>query len=557
MRVFQINEKSGGKSTTVYHGTTSAFIDSIKKHGLDPDSKTKSWTTGSAGGDSYGGVYLTADPWTARNAAVSAAEKHGGDPIILKIQYRLGSGSMDEDEIVDTILGNTKYAVVHNEFSSLLRDCLSVITGKPTKATTTHLSNVIQYLISKFKRIPVKDLRDNWSIEDKLRADERFRELIQKVMESVRITDMTNSTNVRVTRPIKFSGGTRILDIMTLDQADDLLNEAINMMPVRSKVNSKLITNSIKTAASKIHTWYKEGKLDFVRNMPSAGGLEFKKLAIPIVCAVAATEYVNAIVPHLEQIAMEAVGRKVSVKITKLPAGVRGEAQGKEVRLSELHFKTPIRKYFEKELDKTVSKITPESSADDVFFAIIEAFMDDDFVLDVTCSLGTKDLDVASVFMHELVHVKQSAMQGFRYDAEYRSYLSNQKVKRKARKTDPSNPKGEFEQFDLDDFSSVEKKKRYMKLYLASPQEIAAFAHNLADSVITDEFIEYAQDEKDLPSKESVAKSIAMAVNAKIGKPTTDKEKFVWKRYANAVAKLVLAEIDEAKKRFASSNEIK
>lgn len=291
--------------------------------------------------------------------------------------------------------------------------------------------------------------------------------------------------------------------------------------------------------------------------MPSAGGLEFKKLAIPIVCAVAATEYVNAIVPHLEQIAMEAVGRKVSVKITKLPAGVRGEAQGKEVRLSELHFKTPIRKYFEKELDKTVSKITPESSADDVFFAIIEAFMDDDFVLDVTYSLGTKDLDVASVFMHELVHVKQSAMQGFRYDAEYRSYLSNQKVKRKSRKTDPSKPKGEFEQFDLDDFSSVEKKKRYMKLYLASPQEIAAFAHNLADSVINEEFIEYAQDEKDLPSKESVAKSIAMAVNAKIGKPTTDKEKFVWKRYANAVAKLVLAEIDEAKKRFASSNEIK
>lgn len=200
------------KTTMLYHGTSSVFLPQIMKHGLQPNLEHHSWITGGEGGESYGGVYLTADQWTAENAATAACNTHGGDPVVLKVQYALGSGSLDEDEIVDTIIGGAKWAVVNNDYSSLMKEVLQSISGKPTRVTGTYLSQLFSKLFQLFKRS--KFLRDDWQIEDKARANPEIRELIRKVMESVKVVDMEKSTNVRVTRPIKFKGKTRIIGVV-------------------------------------------------------------------------------------------------------------------------------------------------------------------------------------------------------------------------------------------------------------------------------------------------------------------------------------------------------
>lgn len=94
---------------TVYHGTSSVFLKSILKKGLVTtppkvtyDSKSNDY--GDPGEDTFsGGVYMTPDKKDAIRYAEDSVDINGGDPIIIEIDYVVGSEEMDEDSITRII----------------------------------------------------------------------------------------------------------------------------------------------------------------------------------------------------------------------------------------------------------------------------------------------------------------------------------------------------------------------------------------------------------------------------------------------------------------------
>lgn len=94
---------------TVYHGTSSIFLKSILKKGLITtppkptyDSKNNDW--GDPAEDTFsGGVYMTPNKKDAVRYAEESVEINGGDPVIIEIDYVVGSEEMDEDSITRVI----------------------------------------------------------------------------------------------------------------------------------------------------------------------------------------------------------------------------------------------------------------------------------------------------------------------------------------------------------------------------------------------------------------------------------------------------------------------
>jgi RNA:NAD 2'-phosphotransferase (TPT1/KptA family) len=79
-----ISRRGLATRTVMYHGTTSKFLRSILKKGLDPRAKTRVWA------DDHGAnarntsrkslprVYATTNYMTAQSSSTTAAEKLGG-----------------------------------------------------------------------------------------------------------------------------------------------------------------------------------------------------------------------------------------------------------------------------------------------------------------------------------------------------------------------------------------------------------------------------------------------------------------------------------------------
>lgn len=133
---------------------------------------------------------------------------------------------------------------------------------------------------------------------------------------------------------------------------------------------------------------------------------------------------------------------------------------------------------------------------------------------------------LASTMVHELVHVAQHKPQQHRDTTEYRSYLDKHKDefsdmhdKRMAGEIDPA------------------RDTRYWDLYLASPQEIPAFSHQIALQIINDSGIKQAKTVADLNNLAGTVDThwIVSAIDAKLQgrfkNPKNPKELAVLKRY--------------------------
>jgi hypothetical protein len=98
------------------HGTSAAFLESIKQNGLISDSKTKIWsdyskaTYDNPSCKSLNGIYFTNNLNTALAAAANAATKYPGDVLIISAQIDSSTALADEDNIwcwVETWLEKT------------------------------------------------------------------------------------------------------------------------------------------------------------------------------------------------------------------------------------------------------------------------------------------------------------------------------------------------------------------------------------------------------------------------------------------------------------------
>lgn len=192
---------------TMYHGTSSVYLPSIKKFGLLPNTPNKGFGDVNYGYETYGGVYLTADRGTAEEAAEEVSKMTDGDPIIITVQYVLGSGGSDEDQVTMDIINAYEENKKLEKFFQTMK--LSDV-GKNLPHQDHKIFYDLHTVIRKLKRKYGADAQED------ILADPAFRQLVKKIIEKTKIYNIDQYTNVRVTRPIGFRGKTRITKIESI-----------------------------------------------------------------------------------------------------------------------------------------------------------------------------------------------------------------------------------------------------------------------------------------------------------------------------------------------------
>lgn len=140
---------------------------------------------------------------------------------------------------------------------------------------------------------------------------------------------------------------------------------------------------------------------------------------------------------------------------------------------------------------------------------------------------------LAIVYTHEMVHIIQNIKQSHRTKPEYRSYQDNKKLK--------SNNQGELYQLALNKNRTKEQEARFKKLYYSSPQEIAAFANNIAQKILYDFGATLYKSRNDF---RTAFRMIPFYIRDYAPAPTSPTEQKVFNRYAKLAFNAIVAYID-------------
>lgn len=213
-----------------------------------------------------------------------------------------------------------------------------------------------------------------------------------------------------------------------------------------------------------------------------------------------------------------------------------GYAQERYIALNERYLRSIVARLVEKMIDSVYSSYNPGERVSGFAFM---ARMADGNSHEWSILHGSIDKTIArlaSISLHELVHVLQHNQQEIagRDTTEYRSYLDKYN--------------GEFRKTVDDETNALSSttSDRQWNLYLASPQEITAFAHEIALQVVRDYGYDQATTVEELSGLD--ARDIADAVNKKLSgrfsKPTTPKEVMVRKRYLKLVYQEIIRYIE-------------
>ena len=206
------------------------------KHGLIPNAPHKSFGTNAWA--SYGGVYLTSKPAYARKATKFTVEAHGGDPILITVQLVVGSGGLDED-LVTKRFAQIGFEFLFTDYRNNIKEDLPIFLKKtvpkaiqsftrrvkPTEYTKQYIQEYFELFYSYVTELSYPIII---SIPE-------LRNQVAKIIESVK--DQSTTPEVRVLRPIKFKGKTRIVQIYNLKTRQVLYSENIdiNLSEIRRK----------------------------------------------------------------------------------------------------------------------------------------------------------------------------------------------------------------------------------------------------------------------------------------------------------------------------------
>ena len=218
-----LQERSYQHSRIMYHGTTSEFLRSILKTGLQPQPGQKSWT-GPEGAnlESLDGVYFAPDIRISARAARAAAEKHGGKPMMIAAQVVTDSGTPDEDLIFHSAMRNAflslKDGRPQDAWTQTQADLKWAI--KPTQQTQVKMGEFIKQAQDIIQRDGLLTQANPVDIEGYLLKQQELKDLMPGVLATMRMNtdprlDPSNHQvgNARILRPVAFRGKTRIIKI--------------------------------------------------------------------------------------------------------------------------------------------------------------------------------------------------------------------------------------------------------------------------------------------------------------------------------------------------------
>lgn len=226
------------------------------------------------------------------------------------------------------------------------------------------------------------------------------------------------------------------------------------------------------------------------------------------------TEVYELLVPKSNSIFRIGMARHINNNIPEVQKKVtvffkpidpdNGEARGYSVIINVKFINSIVRT-----LIKFMANIVArEDEPFDSFFSVTSDDVEDRF--DISQIPSSEEM--TQVFVHELVHVVQHLKQSHRSETEYRSYLERDKNK----------------------FQSAMSKKLSDAdhLYYASPQEVAAFAHDIVSNIL-----------KDMQGKNVSRNDIQNAVKDRIGSFFPNREDPKIKKVYNRYLKLVYQEL--------------
>jgi hypothetical protein len=213
-------EKKFQTTTLMYHGTSSTFLRSILKNGLDPNPKQKSWDLGGSM-SSLGGVYMApVNARATRHAAKEAVNKYGGSPMLITIQVVTASGTPDEDNIFGA-LAQYAYEMYRNPTSPYNKDILNILKIKSNQQTPIKIEQFANAAKSIFEQENYPKNKGTYEAEGWLLDQPEIKKLMPSILNTMKPAmsedSPTHSPNVRITRPIGFSGKTRIVKISNME----------------------------------------------------------------------------------------------------------------------------------------------------------------------------------------------------------------------------------------------------------------------------------------------------------------------------------------------------
>ena len=309
----------------------------------------------------------------------------------------------------------------------------------------------------------------------------------------------------------------------------ELINEAISVTQHESAFDAAIRT-SINSSVGYLYTLkgtYTDQEKEF--DDPDTGSWR------PLMTALSKNLYraLKHRLPNAIRVSINTeMGDKVvdTVTFDDLGERTRGEAQADSITLNSRYLNSLTKHLLTAIFDSVSSSYNENERVDGLFFTFKMFDQKDRYTLNLFDNSMTKTIEnIVSTITHEVVHViqyNQQVSKG-RDDIEYRSYLD--KTKGEFRNI-IDNPPGANEPP-----RSPEEQERQWNLYLASPQEIAAFAHQAALEVIRDHGINQATSPEELDPKQLSAGSIIYAVDkvsaGRFSKPKTPKEQMVRNRY--------------------------
>lgn len=247
MRINEIILLEKKKQTRkVYHGTSSIFLKTILKNGLLTTPPTRTYDSqvnnySDPAEDTFsGGVYLTPDKKEAIRYAEESVDINGGDPIIIEVEYVIGSEEMDEDSITrifkvgfPKLLGEENFKMPLEKFIETLNSNYSEsklkflklfrtpqISRISDKARQKLIGMLFDYIVDYFKNIietnPDARNKSIWlemgSFLSNVRHDPKFENILRALMKQMS-PNRSSYEPIRIPRNIGFSGKTKIKSI--------------------------------------------------------------------------------------------------------------------------------------------------------------------------------------------------------------------------------------------------------------------------------------------------------------------------------------------------------